>query len=301
MSGTKPPATGTPPIIVTDSTCDLPPNLFADYAIRLVPLTIQFGQESYRSGVDMDLNQFAERLARGDVHPTTSQPTVHDFAEAFRAVADPEQPILCIAVSGGLSGTVNAARQAAEQLPDRPITIYDSRTISAALGLQVLTAARAARAGYPTERIIPLLDQARHDGDFLFTLEDLSYLVRGGRIGAVRYAVAQTLRVKPVITVSKTGDTEGTYISAGRVRSLEKAVDSFVQHIVASVGKGATLRAMTFHGIGKTPALAAALNDQLRENFNCVLLEQAYSTPVLGVHVGPLALDVGFIAGDWPV
>lgn len=289
------------PIVITDSTCDLPPDLFTRYCIRLIPLRIQFGQETYQSGVDMDLEQFAQRLQVGDVHPSSSQPTVADFKQVYESLADQNRPILSLHVSEGLSGTINAARQAAQQLPGQSITVWDSQTISAALGLQVLTAARAAEAGHSVEQILPLLEHTHAAGNLLFTLEDLSYLVRGGRIGQVQYHVAQALKVKPLISVSKSGDTRGTYISAGRVRSLPKAVDAFVDHITKEIGAGSKLRAMVFHGMGDTPTLAARLIDKLKQRFDCVFSESAYSTPVLGVHVGPLALDIGYAAGDWEI
>jgi DegV family protein with EDD domain len=287
------------PIIVTDSTCDLPRAIFDQYDIHLVPLRVLFGDESYRSGVDMHLAEFAERLAQGDVHPTTSQPTVHDFKEIYQALGP--APVLSIHVSHGLSGTYNTAYQAAQALPDQSITVWDSGTISAALGLQVLTAARAAQAGYPVEQILPLLEQTHAAADFLFVMDDLSYLVRGGRLGTVQYHVAQALHIKPVITVSKAGDTAGIYVPTGRVRSLEKAVDFFYKHILKTVGEGGTLRALSFYGTDPTPDLVARLNAKLEQHFNCVYLASGPSTPVLGVHVGPKAMDIGFVAGDWPM
>ncbi|HEX3051465.1 MAG TPA: DegV family protein [Aggregatilineaceae bacterium] len=287
------------PIIVTDSTCDLPPDLFARYGIRALPLRIQFGQETYQSGVDMNLEQFAQRLQVGDVHPSSSQPTVADFKQIYEAVAD--RPILSIHISEGLSGTINAARQAAQQLPDQMITIWDSQTISGGLGLQVLAAARAADAGHSVEEIMPMLERARTASHLLFTLDDLSFLLKGGRIGQVQYHVAQVLKVKPIVTVSKAGDTLGTYITAGRVRSLVKAVDGFADLVSKNVPAGSKLRAMAFYGLGDTPNLVARLMDKLKERFDCVFLESAYSTPVLGVHVGPLAFALGYAAGDWDV
>ncbi|MBN1563089.1 MAG: DegV family protein [Anaerolineae bacterium] len=293
------------PLIVTDSTCDLAPALYAQYDIQLVPLHVLFGEESYRSGIDMDLPQFVERLNRGDHHPSTSQPTVGDFVKIFESLVEQGRPILSIHVSTGLSGTFNAAHQAAQQLmqskPELSITVWDSQTISAALGFQVLAAARAAAAGHSVEEILPLLESMRREADFLFTLDDLSYLVRGGRIGQVQYRMGQVLNIKPIITVSKAGETLGTYITAGRARSLDKTVEAFVKIMVNQVGEGAKIRAMAFHGIGKSIDLAAKLEARVRESFDCVFYETAYSTPVLGVHVGPLALDIGFVAGEWDV
>lgn len=292
----------TSPIIVTDSTCDLPPALFGQYGIELVPLRVLFGsKESYRSGIDMNLVQFIERLNVGDIHPSTSQPTVHDFLQLYESLAPQGRPILSIHISEGLSGTANAAKQAAAQLPQQSITIHNSKTISAGLGMQVLAAARAAQSGYTVEQILPLIEKTYTATNLLFTLDDLSYLVRGGRIGSVQYHIAQALHIKPIITVSKEGDTLGTYITAGRIRSLTKGVDAFVAHVINDVGEGSKLRAMIFHGIGNTPELAARISEQLKQHFECVFLTTAHSTPVLAVHVSPLAFAMGYAAGDWDV
>jgi DegV family protein with EDD domain len=146
-----------------------------------------------------------------------------------------------------------------------------------------------------------MLARTHDTAELLFTLDDLSYLVRGGRIGSVRYHVAQALSIKPMITVSKSGSTAGTYITAGRIRRLEKAADAFVDKVIKDVGEGNKLRAMIFHGIEPTPDIAARIRERLQQHFDCVFLQTAYSTPVLGVHVGPLAVDIGYAGGDWEV
>lgn len=287
------------PVIVTDAACDLLPGVVREYDIRFTPLKILFGTEVYHSGVDITPAQFYERLARGDVHPTTSQPTVVEFKELYRALGQEGRPILSIHLSEGLSGTVNAARQAARDMPDLDITVYDSGTLTAALGLQVMAAARAARAGYEIPRILPLLKDTLHAGSMLFSVDDLSYLHRGGRIGSVRYHVGQALSIKPVVTVAQSGDKQGTYVPAGRARSLTKVIDVFLKLIEEQVGRGNPLRAITMYG--DDPTLAEELNERLAEMFDCVYLEKLPTAPVLGVHVGPKALGVSYAGGDWPV
>lgn len=287
-----------PPVIVTDGACDLPPAVIEQYNIHFLPLRILFGDEVYESGVNMTPEEFYARLAQGDVHPSTSQPTVADFVEKYREVGATDAPILSIHLSVGLSGTVNVARKAAMELPDMDITVYDTGTLTGALGLQVMTAARAVQAGYSAARILPLLKQQHHDGGMLFSVDDLSYLYRGGRIGSVRYQVGQALRIKPIVTVAKTGDKAGTYVSAGRVRSLAKAVDAFVKHISTQIGSGSKLRAIVVYG--DDPALAQELVAQLQNEFEIVYLDLMPVAPVLGVHVGPAALGIGFAPGDWP-
>jgi DegV family protein with EDD domain len=286
-------------VIVTDAGCDLPQTIFKEYNINVTPLKILFGDEVYRSGVDMTPDQFYSRLSKGDVHPTTSQPTVADFVDLYREISKDNTPIISIHLSEGLSGTVNVARMAAKELPDASVTVWDARTLSAALGVQVLTAARAAKAGRSVKDIMPLLQQTYDAGDLFFTVEDLTYLYKGGRIGSVRYQIGQMLQIKPIVTVSKSGSTRGTYIPAGRTRSLSKAVDVFVEKVTEVVGAGNKLRAVTLYG--DDPTLAKQLNEKLAAKFDCVYLEAVPTAPALGVHVGPGALGVGYAAGDWPV
>jgi DegV family protein with EDD domain len=284
------------PVIVTDAACDLLPATFQHYAIEVAPLKILFGAEEFEN---MPHAQFYQRMARGDVHPTTSQPTLVDFRALYRRLGAEGRPILSIHLSEGLSGTVNVARQAARELSNIAVTVHDSGTLSSALGLQVLAAARAARAGCGVPEILSMLEHEYEAGGLYFCVDDLTYLHRGGRIGSVRYQLGQALRIKPVITVSKSGSTKGTYISAGRTRSLSKAIDVFVENIAPVVGKGGKLRAIALYG--DDPAVARQLNERLAQEFDCVYLEMMPTAPVLGVHVGPKALGLGFIAGDWPV
>lgn len=295
----EPNTSGKTPVIVTDAACDLPPQVIAEYGIHVTPLKILFGDEVYMSSVDITPQQFYDRLARGDVHPTTSQPTVVDFTELYRQLGSDGTPILSIHLSVGLSGTVNVAQQAANALPDLNITVHDSHTLTTALGLQVMVAARALRAGYAIPDVLPLMEQTFHAGSMLFSVDDLSYLYRGGRIGAVRYQVAQALHIKPVVTVCQEGEKLGTYITAGRARSLAKAIDVFVKIITDQVGEGNKLRAISM--FGDDPSLTEALNAQLAARFDCVFLEMVPTAPVLGVHVGPKAMGVGYAGGDWPV
>lgn len=295
----QPESSALPPVIVTDAACDLPAEDMQRYGIKALSLKILFGDEVYRSGVDMTQEQFYARLARGDVHPTTSQPTVPEFVELFKEAAQEGRPILSINLSEGLSGTVNAARAAARELPELDITVHDCGTLTSAEGIQVLTAARATQAGWTVEQILPVLHETYRTGGMYFSVEDLTYLHRGGRIGSVRYHIGQALRIKPVVTVAKEGPEKGTYIQAGRVRSLAKAVDAFVELMVQQLGAGSKLRAVALYG--DDPTIATQLNARLAETFDCVYLHMVPTAPVLGVHVGPGALGIGFAKGDWPV
>ncbi|NLE51783.1 MAG: DegV family protein [Chloroflexi bacterium] len=294
---------GTPPnrraTLVTDAGCDLPAVDLERYGVRVAPLKILFGEESYRSGIDITHEQFYARLAQGDVHPSTSQPTVPDFVELYRELSQSGAPILSIHLSEGLSGTVNVARQAAAQLPELDITVHDSGTLTAATGFQVIVAGRALEAGRSVPEIIPLLEQTHAVTNLLFSVEDLMYLHRGGRIGSVRYQVGQLLNIKPIVTVEKHGSKAGTYVSAGRARSLAKAGEIFIERAAEAAGPGGKLRAVAVYG--SDPTLAESIIERLRQEFDLVYGAAIPTAPVLGVHVGPGALGLIYAPGDWPV
>jgi DegV family protein with EDD domain len=303
MLMTVPPAhADRPPVIVTDATCDLPPAVFQEFNIHVLRQRILFGEETYRTGVDMTTAQLFERMARGDVHPTTAPPPEEDFIQTYTALRDEGRPILSIHISLGLSETVLNARRAAPRLTGQSITVWDSKMTSGALGLQVLTAARAAKAGYTVDKIVPLLQQTFDRSNMFFCLNDLTNLHRGGRIGKVSFYVAQTLRLKPIITVSKEGQTAGTYISGTeRPHTMQAAVDALFRHVAREIEPRGKLRTIILQSGDITGELAQQLAGKLCERFDCKYLEILLVAPVLAVHTGENALGITFVAGDWPV
>ncbi len=295
----QPATTDRPPVILTDGTCDLPPATFQEYPIHVVRQQITFGEETYR---DMTLDQFFARVAQTTDHPATHPIAEEDFLQKYAELGADGTPILSIHLSTGLSQTVFFARRAALQRSGQSITVWDSKMTSGGLGLQVLTAARAIKAGYPADRIIPLLEETYQKGNMYFCLNDLNFLYRGGRIGRVSFHVAQTLHLKPIITVSKEGPTAGTYITgAERPYTMQAAVDALVRHVVKDVEPRSKLRVMILYSGSAFTELVSKLDEKLRERFDCIYLETLAIGPVLAVHTGPGALGIAYVAGDWPV
>jgi DegV family protein with EDD domain len=138
--------------IITDSTANLPDDIIAKYNIHVVPLTVNWGGQSYLDGIDITPAAFYERLATDKESPTTSQPSAGQFEEVFSKLAESYESIVGVFVSEPLSGTLDSARTAHSTMPDFPIEIIDSRSISFGLGYMVLAAARAAEERATVER-----------------------------------------------------------------------------------------------------------------------------------------------------
>jgi DegV family protein with EDD domain len=277
--------------IVTDSGADLylPAEELEGLDINVVPLNVTLGDKTYREGVDIKTDEFYRLLAETESMPSTSQPSSGDFAATYRRLAERDPEILSIHISSGLSGTCNAARTGAALVPEANVTVVDAKTLSAAAGWQVQAAARGAKAGWPKDRIISLLQSISDASDSLYTLRELKYLIHGGRISHMRGLIASVLNVLPMIGVEKEG---GTYVQRGQVRSFKKAVAGLVDLISRQYAPGSSLRTQVLHS--HNPEGAAMLQEQINQRFNCSWLPVGPMSLVLGAHTGPSMVGVAY-------
>ena len=205
--------------IVTDSTSDIPPELAESLGVHVVPLTVFFGDEAFRDGVEITRDEFFERLAKGDVLPRTTQPTVGDFEAVYSALAEEGHEIASIHVSSKLSGTINSALTASAQLSDANVAVVDSGLASLGLTLAVKAAAEAANAGASLEEVTAVARQTAEKVDVYFVLDTLEYLQKGGRIGKAAALFGGLLSIKPVLKI-----VDGEIHPHEKVRSRAKAL-----------------------------------------------------------------------------
>ncbi|MCA9868964.1 MAG: DegV family protein, partial [Anaerolineae bacterium] len=147
--------------------------------------------------------EFYRRLAATDSLPVTSQPSPGDFASTYRRLAATDPDILSIHMTSGLSGTFNSAQAGASLVPEANVTLVDTKTLSVAAGWQVEAAARAVKAGWSKEQILALLARIGEASNSLYTLEELKYLIHGGRISHMKGLIGSILNIKPMIGVEK--------------------------------------------------------------------------------------------------
>jgi DegV family protein with EDD domain len=269
--------------ILTDAGADLTAEQTEGLVIHSVPLTFTLDGETYRSGIDIEPAAFYELLAGTKSFPTTSQPAPGDFAAVYhRLVAAGDRDILSIHISSGLSGTLNAARLGAEQVPEAHVNFVDTLTLSAAQGWEVEAASRMNQAGWPLERILATLDRIRSATELFYTLETLKYLEHGGRISHIQALLGQILDLKPIIGVEK---VHGTYVVHARERSMKRALQKLVEILVEQFGTGQPMRMQVLHG--HNAAGAAEMVSLLAQRFVAHILPVGAIAPVLGAHTGP--------------
>jgi DegV family protein with EDD domain len=279
--------------IVTDSGFDLSPEQQQGVNLNTLPLKLTLNGVTYRSGVDIQPEEFYQLLEDTDAMPITSTPSPGEFLEIYNNVAKEDPEILSIHISSGLSGTFNSAVTAAKQAEGAHVTLVDTRSLSIEMGWQVEAAIRAIRANWSLDKILDLLAQIRERSEVIFTLPDLSYLIHGGRISHLKGLLASLLGIKPLIGVDK---ADGKYYDRGKSRTFKRAIEAIPAYIAEKFGEGTPLRVQIGHA--GNPEAAIKLRESLEKLFKCEWLTDCSISPVLGAHTGRGLVGVAFIPVD---
>ena len=215
--------------IFTDSASDLDPADAAASGIHVVPLIVNFGDQSFRAGVDLTGPAFWDRMTAPDApFPTTAASSPGDFKDAYEAAfAAGAEAIVSVHVAETLSGTIKSARIARDMLPDREIHVVDTLSASMAIGILARIGVELAEADTPAEEIAGDLEERAQDLRIYFALDTLEYLRRGGRISGAQAAIGSLLSVKPVIMLK-----HGEVTTVDRVRTRSKARDRLIELVV---------------------------------------------------------------------
>ncbi len=275
-----------PVALVTDSTCNIPPDLAAERHIYVAPLYVLWGDESYRDGIDITEPELFRRLAVARELPKTSQVSPQDFADLYRRAqaAENAEAVVCGVISSSISGTYASAIQAREMV-DFPVHVVDTRQVSWALGFAVLAAAQARDAGQSAEAIAETIRETATRTHLLFIVESLDYLHRGGRIGGASRLLGTALNIKPVLELR-----DGVVNPVDKVRTRKRATEHILTHIGQIAGGQPIVRLGIIHGDVEGEALA--LRDAAVARYNPSEVYVSFATAVLGVHVGPGALGI---------
>lgn len=274
--------------IVTDSTCDLSKEEIEKHQLHVVPLTIQIDGETYVDGVDIEPQSFLAKMANAKELPKSSQPAPGKFKELYDELGKSGDSIISIHMTGGMSGTVQSARQAAE-MSDANVTVVDSRYIAWALAFQIREAVKLRDAGATVEEIIARLDQVRANTRLFVVLDTLENMVKGGRIGKGKAMFGSLLNIKPIGNL----DT-GEFNPCAKPRSYKQVVKYlFDQFEKDTAGK-------TVKGVGLSHADGLATMGEplldLVKGTGFTNVDIAYTSPIISTHTGKGALGFMYYA-----
>lgn len=266
--------------LVVDSTCNLSPDTLKKHDVRVAPISIQFGTESFEEGINIDREIFYRKIDELGIIPTTAQPTPAWFAKYYRELTDEGHSILVIAITSKHSGTYDSAILAKSMVEDAEVEVFDSRSISLGTGFMVLEAARAIEAGQDLQTIVSRLEQIRARASLMFTPSTLKYLQMSGRVGRLQGALGSLLDLKPIIVLD-----DGELAVKENVRTRGKAINRLLELTEEAVGTSAPVNLGVFHANAEAEGRNLLELAQARLNVNEVLFADLVSS--LAVHGGP--------------
>ena len=275
-------------IIVTDSTADLTKQEIQDFNIHVVPLNITIQEEHYLDGETITKEEFKNKMIASSELPMTAQPSIGRFVELYDELGKDGSEIISIHLMNSISGTVNAARQAAD-ITESTVTVVDSDFTSRSMGIIVREAANAAKEGKSVEEVLEVIESTRQRTKLYLTVLNLDTLIKGGRISRVMGAFSNLLNIKLFLEVIN-GKIE--IVQKGRgLKSLQKKYDEVFEEMKACP-----------NGIQEIGIMHAGLNefnqsqiDTLRELFPDAKLTIVMTSPIIMSHTGVDAMAVTYL------
>ncbi len=273
-------------IITTDSNSDVRPEFIKEHEIPVIPQYYAFGETVYGDELNMEPAEFYETMRKGELPKSmVNNPAV--IQEKFEAVLKEGKDILHIAFSSALSGSCNNVRMVAEELlekyPERKILVFDSLNASLGEGVSVYRAVALRQAGKSMEEVYDILTEEREHVNVLFTVDDLHHLQRGGRVSKTTAVVGSLVNIKPILTVTSTGEL----LAAGTVRGRKKSLKTLVSRMEAALDKenyGEDRMVAIVHGDCIKEAEDVA--EMVRQiGFKNIVINDV--GPSIGTHAGP--------------
>jgi DegV family protein with EDD domain len=277
--------------IITDTTACLAPEIAQKYDIPIIPQVINFGEESYLEGTQIDIETFMTRLKSAPELPKTAAPPIELFVEEFRRLVPLGETILCIHPSTEISGTVRSAIVAAQDFPEADIRVIDTRLVSSPLATLVQLAAEWSSEGVDVDTVISRLENYSKRCRIYFLVDTLEYLARGGRIGGAAALVGGMLQIKPILRLN-----EGKVDQYERERTHKRAIARLKEIVCEQIPQDGSGYLSIMHAGVYTQARALA--DELGKLISQPVVPVVNMPPAIVTHGGPGILGTGFFVKD---
>ncbi len=289
--------------IITDSSCDLTPELVAEKNISIVPFYVSFDDEHYeKENVDIAIREFYQKMVDNPmIYPKSSMPSVQDYVDTFMPYVEAGTPIICICIStkfsGSLQSAVNAYQMILEDYPEAKVTVIDSTVNTVLQGIYVLEAVRLRDSGASYEDSIKRLEEIKSTGRIFFTVGDMEYLKHGGRIGKVAGVAGSLLGIRPIITL-KQGEIFPSGVGRSRKGTTAKCIDLLLRYLeeISADPKHYSLALGFGYDYEEAVAYREKMQEALRENgYHWEEIPIYQIGAAISVHTGPYALGIGIV------
>src|SRR5574342_703592 len=271
--------------VVTDSTAYIPKELREKWNIHMIPLSVIFGNETYREEVDISAEAFYEEVKNRDL-PTTSQPPIGEFVELFEKLSNDYDEVVSIHLSSGISGTYQGAITAGTMVDGIKVYAFDSEISCMVQGFYALESAEMAEQGKSGEEIIARLEEMKHSIRAYFMVDDLSHLQRGGRLSSAQAFIGSLLQVKPLLHFE-----DKKIVPFEKIRTRKRAMKRMEDLLGQAVQSSEPYRAVIIHG--NREAEAYEWKKELESKYPNVEFLISYFGPVIGTHLGEGAMGLG--------
>ncbi|MBD5393809.1 MAG: DegV family protein [Lachnospiraceae bacterium] len=288
--------------IISDGSCDLPPQLVQEKNVTVVPFYVSFDEVHYQKEIEeIGIRDFYQKMVEEPkIYPKSSMPSTQDYIDAFIPFVKQEIPIICICIttkfSGSMQSAMNAGNMILEDYPNARITVIDATINTVLQGLYVLEAVRLRDSGAGYEETVNRLEEIKSTGRIFFTVGNMEYLQHGGRIGKVAGIAGSILGIKPIITL-KQGEIFPSGIARSRRKSMEKTIDLIlnyleemkepIDHFSIAVGYG--------YDYEESVAYRDMVLNVLKEKYGLQELPIYQIGATIGVHTGPYPLGLGIV------
>ncbi|WP_214480752.1 DegV family protein [Bacillus sp. SM2101] len=273
--------------ILTDSTAYIPLEIRNKLHIEMIPLMVNFENESYKEEIEISADDFYDKVRGNGELPTTSQPSIGLFVEKFKQLANDFDAVICIHLSSGISGTYAGAVSAGEMVENINVYPFDSETSCMLQGFYVIEAAEMAKEGKTPEEIILRLQEMKKSVQAYFMVDDLSHLQRGGRLNSAQALIGSLLQVKPVLHfVNK------VIVPYEKIRTRKKALQKMIDMFGEEASNQLPMRAVIIHA--NREQQAEQIKSELEKQYPHVEFTLSYFGAVIGTHLGEGAIGMGW-------
>ena len=271
--------------VLTDSTAYLPDHLIEEKNIYVAPLSVTFGQDTYREFYDITTEEFYEKVKAEKDLPKTSQPSVSEFTTKYEEIAKEHDAVISVHLSSGISGTYQAAVSAGSMIEGVDVYPFDSEISALAQGFYVLRAADLAAEGKTPEEILQELRTMKENMNAYFMVDDLSHLARGGRLTGAQAMIGSLLQVKPLLYFK-----DKQIVPFEKIRTSKKAFKRMENLLKETADDAEEVKAAIIHA--QREDTAKRWRDELSEKYPNVEFEISYFGPVIGTHLGEGAIGI---------
>ena len=289
--------------IISDGSCDLTPEQLEAAGVITVPFYVMLdGKTFQKEGVELSVHEFFEYcITHPECCPRSSMPSVQDFVDTFVPVLEQGKDILCYCITKNFSGSFNSAMAAKEMLmekyPDREIRVTDSTLVTGLLGVFLMEISDYARRGHSLQETWERGEEIKKNTVIYFTIENLRYLAKGGRIGKLTALAARSLSIRPIICF-RDGELNSVGISMGRKHSFIKLCEFFMQEVGEKIPDLSSYNYGFGWGFDRAEAEPCFKHLQVLMNEKygrCPEFVPIQLGATIGVHTGPYPVGLGFI------